>query len=485
MLDDVYCMLPVLSLGFARILSYGSRLFLCASLFISSAAQAQPPCSTHTATKPFDRQGCTDWRANHPYLKCFHSQEETQHLFYESFYEQLYPVYSCLLEVQLDETAGMLNAEKKQKYLYESLDILESLRTAELQHYFQDPCFQKAPSQGREVYQLPKQTAVLYPLILPQRLELLLLMDGQLHQYTQAVKQQHLIQVVKQFQRNLQTRSRWQFVTQARQLYDWLIAPLQQQLEAADIHTLILVPDGALRLIPLAALVDGKQFLVEKFALAVTPSLRLTDNKTHPPHSLNILLAGLSTSVQGFSALPNVQTEVQHIQQLFPRNKLLLNQDFQLENLSRALQEDTYSVVHIASHGRFQRDHRQTFFLTYEAKVNINEFQALLRDNQQRSGRALELLTLSACQTALGDDRAALGLAGITLKAGARSALASLWYINDEATAELLVEFYRQLQNAKLSKAQALQNAQKSLIQQRHLRHPVYWSPFLLIGNWL
>jgi len=401
------------------------------------------------------------------------------------FYEQLYPIYTSLLDVQLYEAAQTLVPKKKQKILYEALDVLETLRTVELQHYFKDPCFQKEKLKHQKTYQLPPQTAVLYPLILPQRLELLLLIDGQLYQYTQKLEHKRLTQVINQFQRHLQTRSRWKFVTQARQLYDWLIAPLHKQLEDNQIHTLIMVPDGALRLIPLAALTDGRQFLVEKFALAVSPSLRLTDIQTHSPNSLNILLAGLSTNVQGFSALPNVLTEVKQIQQLFKRNTTLLNQDFQLENFSQALQKESYSVVHVASHGRFEQDHRQTFFLTFEEKVSMNQFQELLRDNHKRNGNTLELLTLSACQTALGDERAALGLAGVALKAGARSALASLWYINDEATAELLVEFYRQLQKPHLSKAQALQNAQKSLIHQRHLRHPVYWSPFLLIGNWL
>lgn len=393
------------------------------------------------------------------------------------------------LDKQLQITATLPDTTQKQTDLQTALTLLEHLRTLELQHYFQDsrvaPQIQHQPSKTLVNYQLPTQTAVLYPLILPQRLELLLLINGKLHQYTQAIQQKELTEVINQFQRNLQTRSRWKFITQARQLHHWLITPLQEQLEAAQIHTLIIIPDGPLRLIPLAALTDGKQFLVEKLALAITPSLQLTDLETHPPASLNILLSGLSNTAQGFTALPHVQAEIEQIQQLFEQHTVLLNQAFQLENFKKVLQKEAYSVVHIASHGRFERDHRQTFFLTYKEKINLNQFQSLLRENYRRKGKALELLTLSACQTAVGDERAALGLAGVALKAGARSALASLWYINDEATAQLLVEFYRQLQSANLSKAQALQNAQKSLIHQRHLRHPVYWAPFLLIGNWL
>ena len=97
----------------------------------------------------------------------------------------------------------------------------------------------------------------------------------------------------------------------------------------------------------------------------------------------------------------------------------------------------------------------------------------------------LELLTLSACETAAGDDRAALGLAGIAVKAGARSALATLWYINDQASSELVAEFYRQLKKPGMSRGKALQLAQLKLLNDPRYKHPCYWAPFLLINNWL
>jgi len=116
-------------------------------------------------------------------------------------------------------------------------------------------------------------------------------------------------------------------------------------------------------------------------------------------------------------------------------------------------------------------------------KLTINRLEKLMRLSEFRK-EPVELLTLSACQTAVGDERAALGLAGIAIKAGARSALATLWFIDDTATSVLVSEFYRQLQ-IPLSKARALQNAQKMVLSQRRFRHPAYWSAFLLIGNWL
>jgi CHAT domain-containing protein len=156
-----------------------------------------------------------------------------------------------------------------------------------------------------------------------------------------------------------------------------------------------------------------------------------------------------------------------------------------LKGLERQITENQYSIVHIASHGQFDRDVRKTFVLTYDTKLTLNDLEALIRPSQYR-GRPVELLVLSACQTAAGDDRAALGLAGVAVKAGARSALATLWFVNDQSTSVLVTEVYEQLrQSPSISKARALQAAQIKLLSDRRYRHPCYWAPYLIIGNWL
>ena len=143
-----------------------------------------------------------------------------------------------------------------------------------------------------------------------------------------------------------------------------------------------------------------------------------------------------------------------------------------------------YSVVHVASHAEFNRDVTNTFLLTYDGKLSLNQMESLFKPRQFR-GDPVELLTLSACETAAGDERAALGLAGIALKAGARSALGTLWHVNDEASPILITEFYRQLQSGQTTKAKALQAAQQKLLSDVRYQHPFYWSPYLMIGNWL
>ena len=144
-----------------------------------------------------------------------------------------------------------------------------------------------------------------------------------------------------------------------------------------------------------------------------------------------------------------------------------------------------FGIVHIASHGEFSADSARSYVLAYDEKISMDRIADWVATTRHRSERPLELLALSACQTAAGDERAALGLAGVALRAGARSALATLWSVNDRATAELVAEFYTQLEDPRRSRAEALQRAQVKLMHAYHFRHPAYWSPFLLISSWL
>ena len=127
----------------------------------------------------------------------------------------------------------------------------------------------------------------------------------------------------------------------------------------------------------------------------------------------------------------------------------------------------------------------QSFLLAYDSKISMNELAAVIGATRFREERPLELLTLSACRTAAGDDRAALGLAGVALRSGARSALATLWSVNDQASTDLITEFYTQLAKPAVSRAEALRRAQLKLLGVHHYRHPSYWSPFVLISSWL
>jgi CHAT domain-containing protein len=162
----------------------------------------------------------------------------------------------------------------------------------------------------------------------------------------------------------------------------------------------------------------------------------------------------------------------------------LVDREFLAANFEKKLKEEQFSIVHVASHGEFGNDVENTFLLTFDDKLSLDRLNQMVGVFRFRDD-PLELLTLSACDTAAGDDRAALGLAGIAIKAGARSALATLWNINDEAAVDLVVDFYRELKNPVISRAVALQRAQLKLIENPRYEHPGYWSAFLMINNWL
>ena len=362
-------------------------------------------------------------------------------------------------------------------------DAIEAYKTAELRDYFKDECVDAVRSRLTTFDRLSADTAVVYPIMFNSRLELLMSLPSGLKRISVPVSAEQLTQEIRAFRRLVEKRTTREYLPHAQQLYDWLIRPLETDLSQLNISTLVIVPDSALRTIPLAALHDGTSFLVSKFALAMTPGLTLTDPRPLNRDKLRFLTAGLTTAVQGFPALPYVANEVESIQQLYKSDQLL-NNAFQTSRLERELREGRYGGLHIATHGKFSTDVNDSYLLTFDGKLTMQTLDQLIGLFRFRQ-EPLELLTLSACQTGIGDDRAALGLAGVALKAGARSALATLWFINDEASATLISEFYRQLRHPALSKAVALQRAQQKLLNDRIYGHPAYWSPFLLMNNWL
>jgi CHAT domain-containing protein len=215
----------------------------------------------------------------------------------------------------------------------------------------------------------------------------------------------------------------------------------------------------------------------------VTPGLSHTDPRPIQREHARVLAVGVTESVQGFPPLPNVRPEIDGLREMF-RTTALVDRDFSAANFEKALRGDPYTIVHIASHGQFDADLAKTFLLTFDDKVSMDRLDQFIGVLKYRDD-PLELLTLSACDTAAGDDRAALGLAGIAIKAGARSAMATLWQVHDEVAAELVATFYRELQNPSVSRATALRRAQMGILSNPRYEHPGFWSPFLMINSWL
>ena len=364
----------------------------------------------------------------------------------------------------------------------EARDTIEQLKESELQDYFRDSCVANFEGRQQSIESVAPGAAVLYPISLPDRIEMLVSFGQEQRQFTIPVSEAALAGEVRRFRELLEKRTTNEFLVPARQLYDQLIRPIEPVLAAHRIDTLVIVPDPVLRVIPFAALHDGRNFLIERYATAIAPSMHLIDPKPLAAGPRVALVLGVSQGVQGFIDLPNVPHEVASVQKI-EGGKTLIDASFSSARFASELKTSPYNIVHIASHGQFATDPSRTFVLSYDAPLTMNDLETDIKYGEHRDN-ALELLVLSACETASGDDRAALGLAGVALKAGARSALASLWYISDQASGELVVDFYRGLQ-AGLSKAHALQAAQRRLVGDPRYTHPAYWAPFLLIGNWL
>jgi CHAT domain-containing protein len=375
------------------------------------------------------------------------------------------------------------DSQGAEQYLRGARDAIETYKAAELRDYFRDDCVDTLQARITKLDQLAAGTAVVYPIVFTDRLELLVSLPNGLKRLSIPVSSATLTQEVRAFRKTVEKRTTREYLPHAQQLYAWLIRPLEPDLASFRIDTLVFVPDGPLRTVPMAALHDGGQFLIEKFALATTPGLNLTDPKPIDREKVRLLSSGLTRAVQGFPSLPFVEEEINSIRALYQGGQLL-NAEFLTPRLEQELKDHPYGMLHIATHGWFASDTTQSYLLTYNGKLTINELDRLIGLFRYRKD-PLELLTLSACQTGIGDDRSALGLAGVAIKAGARSALATLWFINDEASATLVSEFYRQLRNPAQSKAQALQQAQLKLLADRVYEHPAYWSPFLLLNNWL
>ncbi len=400
-----------------------------------------------------------------------------------SFREYAGSLYLELVDLLLQRAASMGDPEPYEAYLLEAREAVEVLKAFELREYFEDDCVDAART-GITKLDIVSQTAVVvYPVLLPDRTEILVSLPTGMKRFSVQVGAESLTREVREFRYKLEKRTTREYLPHAQKLYDWLIRPFEQDLKTSAINTMVFVPDGPLRTIPMAALHDGKQFLISKYALAITPGLNLTDPRPIERENMRVLAVGLTESAQGFPPLPFVSEELQAIQTLYG-GKLLLDGDFLIPALQKTLNDEYFNIVHIASHGQFDGDVDKTFVLAFDDKITmdlLDQYVGLFRFRDV----PLELLALSACETAAGDDRAALGLAGVAVKTGARSALATLWYVNDQASSILVAEFYRQLQDASISRAVAIQRAQSKVLDDRRYEHPGYWSPFILINNWL
>lgn len=396
------------------------------------------------------------------------------------------PLYRELMDVSL---------RLPQPNLAQVIGQLDALKLAELENFLacpldNDKSVDLLAEDDSALQTLHERAAVFYPVIFPDRLEVIVKVGREGWQrLTVNVAQSKLEETIGKFREQLgQPQYGWN-PAPAAQLYDWLIRPVQPYLTAETEH-LVFVMDGLLQSMPVAALYDRQsdKYLIDRYPVAVTPGLKILGSKRSGTGRLPILIGGLTGQQPqrmiakrggSFGPLAFVNQEIRGIQGQFAQSKVLVGQDFTEQKLRQVLASGSYGTVHLATHGQFSSDPRQTFIVTDGGgAIDLDGLRGLLG-----TGEPIDLMVLSACETATGDRRAALGLAGMATRSGAASTLASLWSVDDQATADLMEAFYGALVRRGATKVGALRSAQLAVRQQQ--KHPYYWAAFVLVGNWL
>ncbi|MBE9115280.1 CHAT domain-containing protein, partial [Lusitaniella coriacea LEGE 07157] len=337
-------------------------------------------------------------------------------------------------------------------------------------------------------------------------LELVLVTSsGQPIRHSVRVTRAEVETVTNRFRRSVtNVRRRGAYRNPAQQMYQWLIAPLEEDLKEQDISNLVFVMDADLRSIPLAALHDGDNFIVENYSIGLMPSLSLSDTSYRDLRGTSMLAMGADT-FDTQNSLPAVPVELEILTEQLWRGNAFLNEDFTLNNLKAARAQNPYGIIHLATHGEFKSGKPSNSYIQLDdTQLTLDQLRTLGWHDPP-----VELLVLSACRTALGDVEAELGFAGLAVAAGVKTALGSLWYVSDGGTLGLMTTFYEQLQEVPI-KAEALRLAQLAMIEGEvqiengqlitptqsfplpptlvssegvDLSHPYYWSAFTMIGN--
>ncbi len=366
-----------------------------------------------------------------------------------------------------------------QQNLTQAREVLEALQLAELDNFFQEACIDV---ESQQIDQVDSSATVVYPIILPDKLAVITSSAGQLKYHAAPVSAQVVESTISELLSAIHpvsdNRERLKI---SEQLYDWLVRPIEADSGLANTQTMVFVLDGLLRNVPMAALHDGDQYLIEKYAVALSPGLQLMSSKSLDQISTHAVVGGISEARNGLSALPAVKEEIADISNLVSANTLI-NEAFTSEGLAKDVKKSSASIVHLATHGQFSSRLEDTFLSTWEGQLSVKELSEILSVRGQSN--AIELLVLSACDTASGDDRAVLGLAGLAVKSGARSTVATLWPVKDQAAAKLMRALYENIGKSGVSKAEALRRAQLSLLNDPSYSDPFFWSAYTLVGNW-
>lgn len=404
-----------------------------------------------------------------------------------SFRDNVQPLYRGLVDLLLSAEG---NAQPSPDNLKLAIRNIDALQLAELENFL--GC-NLSPIKPIDQVSDPK-AAIIYPIILEDRIAIISELPGsqQALDYRETgVSQREVEQTLRDLRDNLTVPGNTPEVLEAAQkVYGWLIKPLEPFLkQSPQAETLVFVLDGPLRNIPIAVLYDGKEYLIEKnHAIAVAPRVKLFSPK---PLEQRLYVqtggVGIPQIIDGtsFPKIEKLKEELERISGQITTSQPLLDADFTKPKIQQQLQAGNFSAIHWKTHGVFSSDPERTFLAAYNERIVAQDLNSLIQTGSSSGTKPLELLVLSACETAKGDDRAVLGLAGIAVRTGARSVLSTLWVAKDAPNTEFMVRFYKELSKPGMTKAQAVRQAQLALIKEYGYTTPHIWATYVLVGNWL
>jgi CHAT domain-containing protein len=375
------------------------------------------------------------------------------------------------------EYLGLLLKSGNKAQITEALNTADLLQLSQLQSYFEDDCLEiKSSSKINKAF-TRSDTVIIRSIILEDETYLILrLPNGTVKSYPVKIKAKQLETQIDNWRYLLEELSSERYLALSQSLYNLLIRPLANDLEAIAPARIVFINDGRLRNVPMAALHDGQKFLIEKYAISYSLGLNSISKRETERDDLKTLAFGLTVRRNGFPALTNTEQEIDDLGKFVDVSQFV-NQEFTQENFQQQLDKG-YPIVHLATHAQFGGSPENTFIQAFDREISLNELEAILSGLQQ----PIELLVLSACQTAAGNDRSILGLAGIAARSSIDSVVGSLWAVNDAQTVSLMEDFYKYLSQESLNESQALRAAQLEQIEQP-LGHPGIWSSFIVIGS--
>lgn len=404
-----------------------------------------------------------------------------------SFRDNVEPIYRGLVSLLLSGDAN--DPQPSQASLKRAIQDIDALQLTELENFVR--CNTTDIIDLGEV-ELAPRTATLHPIMLPDRLAVILDLPGNspiaFSQMLDAATQTSLGTKLQRLRQSLEDiGNEGDSIPLLKELYQGMIEPFEAELEANEIETLVFVLDGALRNLPMAALFDGKtgEYLIDRYEVAISPRFKVFEPNPLPT-GLQAFMGGTSEeqTIDGvdFSKIELLEEELSGIGEYIETATSLVDDEFTQKNIEDKLRKTNFSVVHLKTHGVFSSNPEDNFIVGYGGdRITGRELGNLLQ--QASREKEIELITLSACSTAEGDSRAVLGLAGISVQAGARSVLSTLWKADDRANTEFMQVFYEALSLEGATRAWALQSAILALKELEH--DPHLWAPYILVGNWL